>query len=110
MRRSILLALAASIVVSVDTSANPKVRKVQALIDASGAHLFHLDLHSRRLGTNNSSSEPLFKGFREEAQAVSAEATVATLSHPIRRLLSFLLEEDVGIEEAWSWVGGRGTP
>lgn len=106
--RSITFAVAASVVVAIDFGAT-----VQRLIDASGARLFHLDLHSRCLNTNisiNSSSEPIqFKGFLEEAEAVSAEATVATLSHPIRRLLSFLLEEDVRIEEAWSWVEDKGT-
>jgi len=101
----ITFAVAGSFVVATDVGA-----KVQRLIDASGARLFHLDLHSRHLSTSNSSSEPKqFKGFLEEPQAVSAEATVATLSHPIRRLLSFLLEEGVGLEEAWSWMGDRGT-
>ena len=105
---SIVFALATSVVVCTDTSV------VQTLIDTAGTHVFHLDLHLRQRSPsnsspNNASSVHWFEGFGETTQAGSAAAAVATLSHPIRRMLSFLLKEEVGLEEALFWTEGKGT-
>lgn len=40
---------------------------------------------------------------------MKTEAAAVTVSHPVRRLLAYLNEERVGVEEALSWMDGKGT-
>lgn len=94
---------------------------VQRLIEDTGSNIFHLDLHTRgggrNSGGNGSSSStneeglagvsPWFEGFG--VAWVKTEAAAVTVSHPVRRILSYLKEEGVGLEEALSWMDGEGT-
>lgn len=86
----------------------------QHLIDIAGADVFHLDLHSRgaSVGYNVEEQEsvgvPWFSGFTGARFNEGVGAAAATVSHPIRRILSYLREEGVELEQALAWTKDQG--
>lgn len=96
------------------TSAAADRSIAQHLIDIAGADVFHLDLHSRgsRVGYNRgeqgSAGEPWFSGFDGVKFNEGVGAAAATVSHPIRRILSYLREEDLELEQALAWTKDQG--
>lgn len=83
-----------------------KAGAAQALIDSTkSSNVFHLDLLVPRAGAERTPWFDGFDGQEGEQGAVTAGAVaVATIGHPILRILLHLRQEGVGLEEAISWA------
>lgn len=77
--------------------------RAQHLIDFTESnHVYHVDLHAR----GSRDKAPWLAGFLRKELGSTAAATV---SHPIRRMLSHLRAEGVELEEAMTWGSGEGA-
>lgn len=102
-----------------DIAAVGNYSAVQGLIHTTGSDIFHLDLNRRgewqnpdgngiTKGQSGEAQPPWFEGFGGGRSAATAFAAAATVGHPIRRMLAYLQEEDVGLDTALSWMEGQG--
>lgn len=111
---STLSSSTAAVFLAYATSTTAERSVAQHLIDVTEADVFHLDLHSRgaRVGSSKGEQEPVetpwFSGFDGTGLEAGVSAAAATVSHPIRRILSYLREEEVELEEALTWTEGQG--
>ncbi|CAM9261583.1 unnamed protein product, partial [Hapterophycus canaliculatus] len=97
--------------VAVDAADMDGAGAAETLIDSTkSSNVFHLDLLVQR---SDAESMPWFSGFggqeREEVAVMADAVAVATIGHPIHRMLLHLRQEGVGLEEAMSWAerGGK---
>lgn len=83
----------------------------QTLIDSTkSSNVFHLDLLEQQPSDAAAENTPWFDGFGgEQGAATTGAVAVATIAHPIRRMLLHLQREGVGLEEAMSWAERGGA-
>ncbi|CAN0022530.1 unnamed protein product, partial [Scytosiphon promiscuus] len=97
--------------IAVDATDLDGTSAAQSLIDGTkSSNVFHLDLLVQH---SDAESTPWFDGFDgregEQGAATAGAVAVATIVHPIRRMLVHLRNEGVGLDEAMSWAerGGK---